>query len=445
MVDQAWRWFPDTYAQKMSKGAWQPYRHLAHILDQIYPKIIEGNGRFIINLPPSFGKSETISKWLPAWYLDNFPQKKVILASYADALASTFGRWVRNFFETEENTIAKLTQDSSAATRFDTTLGGSMRTAGIGGVLTGTRGDLMLIDDAIKNWEQARSETYRQMIKDWFQTVFMTRLEPKATVIILMTRWHHDDLAGWLLSTQPNTWTHIKLKALADENDPLGRLPNESLCPERFSTEQLLKIKEEMPRQFWEALYQQEPSIEEGQLFKREWWKFYDQSPAHPIKLVQFWDTAQKPGLTNDYSVCATWGKFQHGYYLLDLFRKKLEAPDLEVAIVAQFNKWKPHQVQIEDKSSGSSMIQYLRRNTTIPVIAYDPKQKDKELRAIRATSLIQSGKVFLPKHAPWLSDFLAEHDQFPNGLHDDIVDTTSQMAEHFSSLETYQPRITFL
>jgi predicted phage terminase large subunit-like protein len=127
------------------------------------------------------------------------------------------------------------------------------------------------------------------------------------------------------------------------------------------------------------------------------------------------------------------------------LFRKKLEAPDLEIAIVSQFNKWKPHNVQIEDKSSGSSMIQYLRRNTTIPVIAYDPKQKDKELRAIRATSLIQSGKVFLPKHAPWLSDFLAEHDQFPNGLHDDIVDTTSQMAEHFSSLETYQPRITFL
>lgn len=445
MIDQSWRWFPDTYAQKMSGGRWQPYKHLTYMLDQIYPKLIEGGGRFIINMGPRHGKSHTISQWLPAWYLDTFPDKNVILATYGDSLSTHFGRWIRNHFEQEPNTTAKLTKDSQSASRFHTTLGGSLTVTSIGGALTGKGAQLILLDDPIKNWEQARSEAYRDSIKDWFNTTLMTRLEPGASVIILMTRWHHDDLTGWLTKEQPEVWNHIKLKTISDEFDPLGRGPNEALCPERYDLDALTKIKDSMPRQFWEALYQQEPSIEEGQLFKREWWKFYDQSPAHPIKTVQFWDTAQKPGLTNDYSVCATWAKHQHGYYLLDLFRKKLEAPDLEVAIVSQFNKWKPHQVQIEDKSSGSSMIQYLRRNTSIPVLAYDPKQKDKELRAIRATSLIQSGKVFLPKNAAWLSDFLAEHDQFPNATHDDIVDTTSQMAEHFNSLETYQPRITFL
>lgn len=441
-LDQAYRFFPSTYASVASGGRWKPYRHLEYIEGKIYNSLVYGGGRFIITIPPRHGKSEFISKWIPAWYLDTFDDRNIILTSYGDDLASSFGRWVRNHFEMNEFALTSLRQDSQAANRFETTNGGAMITAGIGGPITGKGGHLLLIDDPYKNWEEANSQRVRQSIRDWFDTTFYTRQEPNATIILLQTRWHHDDLAGYLMTEHSDPWQVINLPAIAEDNDQLQRQVGEALCPERYPIDVLEGIKEGISDQHWASLYQQRPTKAGGEIFKRSWWKFYDVIPSIITHRVQFWDTAQKPGLTNDYSVCSTWGKTNDGFYLLDIFRAKLEAPDLEQAIIQQYSKHKPHAVQIEDKSSGSSMLQYIRRNTTIPILSYDPKQKDKQLRAIEATPLVRSGKCFLPRQAPWLSDFLVEHEQFPAAAHDDQVDTTSQMADYFSNLNTYQPRI---
>jgi len=414
-------------------------------LKMITSKIVTGGGRFILSMPPRHGKTETFSKWLPAWYLDNFGEKNVILTSYGAELATGFGRWVRNHFDANEFAGRKLTSDNKAANRFMLSNGSSMATAGIGGSITGKGGHLLICDDPIKNWEEASSETYREKVKDWFNSTFYTRQEPGATIIVIMTRWHHDDLAGYLMNDHGDDWTMISLPAISEENDLLGRLENEALCPERYSLDSLINIRNGLPDQYWQALYQQKPTKDGGEIFKREWWNYYDQAPSWIQWKVQFWDTAQKPGLTNDYSVCATWGKAADGFYLLDLFRAKMEAPDLENAIQQQYNKWRPNEVQIEDKSSGSSMIQYARRKTTIPIKAYDPRAKDKTLRAIEATPFVRSGKCFLPRQASWLSDFIREHEQFPATAHDDQVDTTSQMADYFNNFNQYQPRITIL
>jgi predicted phage terminase large subunit-like protein len=436
------RWFPHSYAKVASRQQWKSYAHLKYLSRQITPGIINGGGRYIVTMPPRHGKSEFISKWVPAWYLDTFPKKNIILTSYGDELASGFGRWVRNHFETNEHTIAKLNPDSAAANRFETTFGGTMITAGVGGSITGRGGHLLICDDPIKNWEEASSTLYRQRIRDWFDTTFYTRQEPGATIILLMTRWHHDDLAGYLINEHNDDWKQISLPGLAEENDPLGRVEGQALCVERYDVEALTKIKEGIPDQHWLSLYQQRPTKQGGEIFKREWWKYYDEIPKNFIHIAQFWDTAQKPGLSNDWTVCATWGKTMSGLYLLDIFRRKLEAPDIEQALIQQFNKWRPHAISIEDKSSGSSVIQYARRSTTLPIIPYDPQQRDKESRAIAATPLVRSGNCYLPRNAPWLSDFLVEHEQFPATAHDDQVDTTSQMAEYFNNLSTFNPRV---
>lgn len=441
LILESWRWFPHTYAKKASNGKWVDYRHLKYLSKLIAHKIRFGGGRFIVNMPPRHGKSEFISKWVPAWYLDNFPDKRVILAAYGDEFATSFGRWVRNYFDTSEVTRAKLMQDSTAANRFDTTLGGAMITAGVGGSITGKGGDLIIIDDPIKDWEDASSENYRQRLKDWYETTLSTRQEPNATIILLMTRWHHDDLAGYLLSKINDGYVNINLPALAEENDPLGRQLNEALCKERYDEEALNTIKTSQPDQFWQSLYQQRPTKLGGKIFKREWWQYYDEVPKNFIQVAQFWDTAQKPGVTNDYTVCATWGRTVNGFYLLDILRDKFEAPDLEQAAKQQFNKWRPHQVVIEDKSSGSSLIQYLRRTTTIPITPYLPT-KDKELRAINATPTIRNKSCHLPNNRSWLNDFIVEHDQFPNAAHDDTVDSTSMMVEYFNNTSTYNPRV---
>lgn len=437
-----WRWFPHTYAKIASHQRWRCYQHLKYISDIVTPAIVNGGGRIIINLPPRHGKSELISKWIPAWYLDNFEEKNIILTSYGDELASGFGRWVRNHLESNEFTKAKLKTDSQAANRFDTTLGGSMICAGVGGSITGKGGHLLLCDDPIKNWEEASSPIIRQRIKDWFETTFYTRQEPGATIIVLMTRWHHDDLAGYLINEHNDNWNVISLPALAEDGDPLGRQTGQALCKERYDEKALIGIKDGLPDQHWLSLYQQRPTKEGGEIFKRQWWKFYDEVPKHFQHVAQFWDTAQKPGITNDWTVCATWGKTASGFFLLDLFRKKMEAPDIEQALVQQFTKWRPNAVSIEDKSSGSSIIQYARRSTTIPIIPYNPMQRDKETRAIAATPMVRAGNCFLPRNAPWLSDFLVEHEQFPAASHDDQVDTTSQMVEYFNNLSTFQPRV---
>lgn len=429
--NELWRLFPHTFAQVASRGRWKPYPYLKYISQKISQGVHRGNARIIVSLPPRHGKSEFCSVWTPVWFLEMYEEKRIILASYAAELASTFGRKVRNEIESNASVTSVIAQDSTAAYRFNTAKGGGMTCAGVGGAITGKGADLFLIDDPYKDSQQATSETYRQRLTDWLEQVALTRLEPNGSMVLIMTRWHEKDLAGHLI--EKGGWEEIRFPAIAEERDQLGRKPGEALCPERYDLEALSRIKKENGTRTWQALYQQSPQPLEGGLFKRHWWKTYRELPMDITRIVQFWDTAQKPGLTNDFSVCATWGQNASGFYLMDLWRNKVEMPDLERAVVSNFNKHRPHSVMIEDKASGIGVIQTLRQKTRLPIIAYDPKLRDKETRASAATPTVEAGNCYLPENAPWLEDFIVEHETFPNTEHDDQVDTTSMMVEYMN------------
>ena len=437
-LNEIWRLYPDSYAHKCSNGKFKLYEHIKFISEKVVPEIAKGGARICISVPPRHGKSEFLSYWLPIWFLEMWPEKRIILASYAAELAQTFGRKIRDECSSNDLVKVKLSENSQAAHRFDTNEKGGMIAVGVGGPITGKGAHLFLIDDPYKDFEEAMSERQRTKIIDWYQSVARSRLEPGGSMIVIMTRWHENDLCGFLIKN--HGFMEIKMPAIAEENDILGRSPGQTLCLDRYSEEDFKSIKHDVGSYKWNSLYQQNPIPIEGGLFKRVWWKTY-RGLHNYTKIVQFWDCAQKVGITNDYSVCATWGVTENGFHLLDIWRNKVEAPQLEQAVKNMFDKFRPQAVVIEDKSSGSSIIQNIRQKTLIPVIAFDPKQRDKEVRASAVTPTVEAGKCFIPESAPWLEDFLLEHERFPNAEHDDQVDTTSMALEHLSN-KTAQPRI---
>ncbi len=256
----AWRLCPHTFGQHASNGRWTPYGYQRFIGELIASRVARGNGRLIIEAPPRHGKSELISKWTPTWFLDNLPHKKVILCSYGAELAQNFGRQVRNEFSQNTHLMTKLRDDSTAANRWNTEEGGGMLAVGVSGPVIGFGGDLIIIDDPHKNWEEAHSYTVRQSCIDWFGGTLYSRLEPNATIVIAMQRLHPDDLAGWLIENHPDPWEVVRLPAIAEAGDAMGRQPGDPLCPERYDTEALGRIRNGLATAgAWEAMYQQDP------------------------------------------------------------------------------------------------------------------------------------------------------------------------------------------
>lgn len=219
----------------------------------------------MVMMPPRHGKSETSSFWTPAWFLENWPDRRVILCSYEADFAASWGRRVRNLItENQDRFTVRVADDSSAAERWHTTAGGAMATAGIGGPITGKGGDMLILDDPIKNSEQANSATYRDRAWEWWGSTFLTRREPGASVVMVLTRWHDDDLAGRVLRTSPEGWEVIRLPAIAGEHDDLGRKPGAALWPARYNAADLTRIRREVGDYVWQALYQQTPPNLEG-------------------------------------------------------------------------------------------------------------------------------------------------------------------------------------
>lgn len=404
------------------------WKHLQHIRSFV-DRVIAGEvKKLMLFVPPRHGKSEQVTVRLPAWYLERWPDRRVIVGAYNQTLANKFSRKTRKI----ANGRVDISSERTAVEDWETNAGGGLRAVGVGGGITGQGGNLIIIDDPVKNREEANSSTYREKVWDWYTDDLYTRLEPGGAIILIMTRWHDDDLAGRILKSEdgPN-WTVINLPALAEENDALGRSPGEALCPERYNEDDLAKIKVVMGSGF-QALYQQRPSAEEGDIFKREWWRYYREAPDFR-QIVQSWDTGFKKETANDFSVCTTWGVGEKGFYLLDRWKEKVEYPQLKRAAASQDAKWRPRVVLIEDKASGQSLIQELTQDTTIPVRKVPVgKYDDKISRAHAVTPTIEAGRVFLPEDAPWLSDYLDEMALFPNGEHDDDVDSTTQALNYF-------------
>src|ERR1035437_4922821 len=388
--------------------------------------------RLMIFMPPRHGKSLIGSTLFPAWFLGRHPEWSVIASSYGSELATDFGRRVRNLVSDGlfQSIFpgAKLAGDSTAAHRFSLSKGGNYYAVGAGGPITGRGADLLLIDDPIKNREDANSESYRRSLHQWFESTAYTRLQPEGAVVIISTRWHQDDQCGWLLREHGEEgWTVLNLPAVAEEDEG-WRNEGDALWPKKFPVKTLAKIREQVGGATWAALYQQRPAAAEGAIFRREWWKTFTPAtlPARFEQIVVSLDTAFKSGSSNDYSVGLVLGVGETGYFVLDIWRDRVEFPALLRAVEMLALKWRPDRVLIEDKASGQSLIQELQTSSRL---AIEPVKvdSDKVTRATACTPLVEAGKVFLPEDAAWLADFLEEVSSFPASPHDDMVDALSQ------------------
>lgn len=384
--------------------------------------------RLMIFMPPRHGKSLLSTQLFPAWYLGRGPKRSIISATYSQDLSDDFGRATRNFAN-DPWTLAtfpelELSADSNSMRRFSTTQGGSYYSVGRGGSITGRGADLLIVDDPIKDSEEARSPLIRHSLHAWYASVGYTRLQPQGAVVVIQTRWHHDDLAGWLLREHADEgWDVLDLPAIAEKNGD-GRLEGEALWPERFSAEHLASIRRAVGGATWTALYQQRPTAEEGSVFRRDWWQRYSELPTF-TRIILSLDTAYKTGRSNDFSVCTVWGEAATGYFLLDVWRARVEFPQLKRELARLALEWRPSAILIEDKASGQSLIQELRQATRFPVIPIQV-DSDKISRAHAASPMVEAGRVFLPQSATWLADYLDELSQFPVAVHDDQTDSTT-------------------
>lgn len=329
-----------------------------------------------------------------------------------------------------------MADDSNAVHRFGTLLGGNYYAVGAGGPITGRGANLLLIDDPIKSREQAYSVAERRSLQSWYESTAYTRLQPGGAIVVIATRWHEADLTGWLLKEHASEgWKLISMPAIAEENEG-WRDEGDALWPSQFPLETLDRIKEAIGTQAWLSLYQQRPVAEEGAVFHRDWWRTYTNPPE--CRTVTFsLDTAFKATESADYSVIEVWGESQTGYFLLHVWRQRAEFPELKRQAVALADIWKPARVLIEDAASGQSLIQALQAETRLPVLPVKPLG-DKGSRAAAVSPLVESGRVYLPAAAAWLSDFMDEAYSFPAAPHDDLVDAMSQALNYLRG--DYQP-----
>lgn len=436
---EAWRLFPHTFASEISVGKYKQYSHIKYLAGQISRELAKGNARIIIEMPPRHGKSELISKWLPVWFLDNNPDKRVILTSYEADFAASWGRKVRDILESNaEKLRVKLSASSTAANRFDTTLEGGMICAGAGGPITGRGGHLIIIDDPIKNWEDASSLVKRKKLIDWFQSDLYTRLEPNGSIILLMQRWHQDDLSGWIQRDHSDKWRVIRLPAIAEDDDEMGRAVGEALCQERYPIEALERLKKGVGPYFWVSKYQQRPSIPEGDIIKKAWLRYYTELPAGIHSRIMCVDLAQKDKEDSDFCVLSVWGQLDANIYLIDLIRGRWDFP----AEVAQMLSFQGHHkvptIYVEDKANGPALISTLR-NKIRGIIPFDP-EGSKESRLLSCSASFASGNVWLPQNAPWLNEYIEEICGFPKAPNDDQVDVTTMAILKLVGL--FEPRI---
>ena len=393
--------------------------------------------RLAIFMPPRHGKSILTSEFFPAWYMGRNPDKYIICSTYAQDLADDFGRKVRNQLQDKRYTDifpnAELSTDSSSMRRFNTTKGGVYYAVGAGSAITGRGAHLLLIDDPIKGREEADSAAMRKNLLDWYRATAYTRLMPNGSVILIQTRWHEDDLAGWILKeTGHEGWDVIEFPAILNER-AAGMLDLEEgdpLWKESYPIERLEEIKKTIGTREWSSLYAQKPSVEEGNIIKRWWWKTWTrEQPPEMDYILQSWDTAYTVTETSDYSACTTWGVFsgEGGYnlFLIDSFREKLTFPELKNQAVHLYNEHQPDLVLVEAKASGWSLVQELMR-TGIPITPFNPKKMDKLARVHSVAPLFEGGRIWAPD-TDESADVMNQFAMFPNTKHDDLVDSTTQ------------------
>jgi predicted phage terminase large subunit-like protein len=407
------------------------------------------DGRLVVSVAPQEGKSQRTSRRFPLWALTQKPDTRIAIASYEHGVARRWGRAIRDDILVNGAELGLSVRDDLSAQHEWQLVGheGGVYAAGIGGALTGRPVDLMIIDDPIKDRAQADSPTYRERAWDWWTDVAATRLAPGAPAVLILTRWHEDDLAGRLLAAEDgHLWRVVNIPAQADhdpnkgETDPLGREPGEYLQSARGRTrEQWEAIKVRSGSRTWASLYQGRPAPAAGDIFLREWWREYT-SPRwierpdgsywapNADEVAMSWDMAFKDTDGSDYVVGQVWARYGLELFLLDQVHDRLSFTATCAALREMAAKWPQATLKlVEDKANGTAVINSLSRQ--VPGLIPVEPDGSKEARARAVTPFIEAGSIYLPapEVCPWVGDFIQEHSGFPNGAHDDQVDAATQ------------------
>lgn len=418
------------------------HRELCRVLDKFVSGEIK---RLIVMAPPRHGKSELVSRRLPAFILGKNPKASIIVAAYSADLASRMNRDAQRIIDSDTyKDIFPETTLYSGGKKADGTWirtsdffevvghGGTYRSTGVGGGITGMGADWAIIDDPIKDMEQAMSQTYREAVWNWYGSTLYSRLEKGGAILLTLTRWHEDDLAGRLLAkmdadNESDKWTVIKFSAIAEQNEA-SRYIGQALWPEKFSAESLLKTKATVGTKVFDSLWQQRPSSAEGGMIKRQWFKFYKELPGRFDEIIQSWDLSVKAGNSTDFTVGHVWGRKGADKYLLDRVKDRMGFPEEIAAIRMMYAKHpKAYSILVEEMANGAAVIQALQHEIA-GLIPVRPKTS-KEARLASVSPDFEAGNVYFPDPsiAPWINDTIEELVSFPSGKYDDEVDATSQ------------------
>ena len=413
--------------------------HHRHVAEK-FNKLATGElKRLIINMPPRHTKSEFASFLLPAWMVGRNPKLKIIQATHTGELAIKFGRKAKHLIDSEEyHKIfdTRLQEDSKAAGRWETAQGGEYFAAGVGGAITGRGADLLIIDDPHSE-QDAMSESSLESAYEWYTSGPRQRLQPGASIVLVMTRWSTKDLTSMLLKAQKEVkgdqWDVIEFPAIMEHES--GAKP---VWPEYWSLDELEKVKATLPVKKWNAQFMQQPTSEEGALIKREWWCRYKDDYIPPLQhVIQSYDTAFLKKESADFSAITTWGMFYPNQdsplnlILLDAVKGRYEFPELRRRALQQYKYWQPETVIIEAKASGLPLT-YELRQMDIPVINFTPsKGNDKHVRVNSVAPLFESGMIWAPDQK-FAEEVIEECAAFPYGDHDDLVDSMTQAVMRF-------------
>lgn len=463
-----WKLTPATFMHKITRGQWIPAPWLQWISLRIAQKVAKGGARIIISAPPRHGKTEEVSVGTSAWFLENFPNRNVILTGYGADLMTQSGRKVRDMIRDNEDILnTRIRGDAGRVDAWLTSTNGYMFSVGLGGAITGRGAHLLIVDDYIKEIKEALSPAHRDYVWNWWVTTARTRLEPGASIIIIATRWHSDDLIGRLIKQFPGQWENYVFPAIATEQhcslpggvDVIGRHVGDPLFPERYPIKELEDLRTELGSTFFAALYQQQPVDEARKLSDGKWLKIVDIPPILArLKLIRMWDLAATEG-GGDYTVGALcgWDREHDRFYIVNVIRRQLSPYQVEDLVRATaISDGLAVEVGIEQEpgSAGKSLVEHYARNvlpdwkvTPFPVVT------NKVVRAQPLLAAAEATKVFLVA-GPWNDAYIREFDTFP-GDFDDQIDTTgaaytkltgkrifsATWGRHLPSAKTQQPR----
>jgi predicted phage terminase large subunit-like protein len=433
------RMSPAGLAKLATNNRWKYAPHLRLLNREIVRAAYTPDSIVVISLPPRHGKSVLASQYLPAWFLGTWPDKRVILTTYEAGFAAQWGRKARDVLTEFGERVwnIRVRDDSKAAFRWDIEgHDGGMQAVGIGGPLMGKGSDLLIVDDPVKNAEEAMSELIREKHWEWYVSTVSSRLEPGSSQVFIMHRWHRDDLVGRLVNMAEETGQsvkYIRIPALAEDNDPLGRAKGEALWPERYPVA-VLERKRAVNAYWFQSLYQGDPQIKGGSLFQRAWFadKYLDSAPQAD-RWIRFWDlaaTVPKAGSDPDWTAGALIGKTADGRFILADVRRMRGTPlDVERLVKAtaeEDGKRVAIRLEQEPGSSGVNTVDHYGR---VVLSGWDFKgvktTGPKEERARPFSAACENGYVYIVR-GRWVKDFLDEAEAFPMGTHDDQIDAAA-------------------